>query len=51
MTTQHQLAEGLVMYKSSSYKQAADSVSKCQEWMAEAFSSITRHILAATFLK
>ena len=36
MTIQHQLAEGLVMYKSFSYKQAADSVSKCQERTAEA---------------
>ena len=36
MTNQHQLAEGLVMCKSSSYKQAADSVSKCQEWTAGA---------------
>jgi len=36
MTNQHQLAEGLVMCKSSSYKQAVDNVSKCQERTAEA---------------
>jgi hypothetical protein len=36
MTYQYQLAEGLIVCKSSSYKQAADSVSKCQEWTAEA---------------
>ena len=47
----HQLAEGSVMCKSFSQKQAADSVSKHQEWMAEACSSETSHILAEPFLK